>query len=87
MLGGLSEKEFMEALRRVGTPVLAVPYVGSFAGVGERRSRIDTRSERSVAAPVRRESGNGSSYRPKSLTLSRTARGQTSYFICQSNAS
>ena len=36
MLGGLSEKEFMEALRRVGTPVLAVPYVGSFAGVGER---------------------------------------------------
>ena len=36
MLGGLSAKEFMEAFRRVRTPVLAVPYVGSFAGVEER---------------------------------------------------
>ena len=34
--GGLSEREFLKIVRRVGGPVLAVPYAGSFASVGER---------------------------------------------------
>jgi nucleotide-binding universal stress UspA family protein len=34
--GGLSQREFLKVLRRVGGPVLAVPYAGSFTSVGER---------------------------------------------------
>jgi nucleotide-binding universal stress UspA family protein len=34
--GGLSEREFLKILHRVGGPVLAVPYAGSFTSVGER---------------------------------------------------
>jgi nucleotide-binding universal stress UspA family protein len=34
--GDLSEREFVEVLGRAGRPVLAVPYIGSFAAVGER---------------------------------------------------
>lgn len=34
--GGLSEREFVKILHRIGGPVLAVPYTGSFPSVGER---------------------------------------------------
>lgn len=34
--GGLSEKGFVDILRGIGRPVLAVPYAGSFACIGER---------------------------------------------------
>ena len=33
---GLSEKDFVDVLRGIGRPVLAVPYAGSFASVGKR---------------------------------------------------
>jgi nucleotide-binding universal stress UspA family protein len=33
---GLSEKAFVDVLRGIGRPILAVPYAGTFAGIGER---------------------------------------------------
>lgn len=33
---GLSEREFVEILGRIGRPLLAVPYIGSFASIGGR---------------------------------------------------
>jgi len=33
---GLSEKEFVDVLRGIGRPILAIPYAGTFARIGER---------------------------------------------------